>query len=235
MAGATEMAMLTLPITAPRRPADQGEDGGHQQRQHDGGAAGLDDAGQQQDFEARRKGGQQRAGGKQSHGQHEHGPGGQPLQDEPGGGDDDGHGEHEARGQPLHGGGIEFRSTISRCRATFMMVSLRITTKVATSSVAMMATDSRGIFAGAVGAVDAAGAAGVPIRGWRGQRPVRDRQRRWKRRLLTWEFPQGVWCGSGERRRCCRFQQSSARGHSRHRENNAGSDKPMTGGGMGRI
>ncbi|GIU56032.1 hypothetical protein NicSoilC12_17810 [Arthrobacter sp. NicSoilC12] len=32
---------------------------------------------------------------------------------------------------------------------------------MATSSVAMMATDSRGIFAGAVGAVDAAGAAGA--------------------------------------------------------------------------
>ena len=44
-----------------------------------------------------------------------------------------------------------------------MMVSLRITTKVATSRVAMMVTDSRDIFAGAVGAVDAVGAAGVVV------------------------------------------------------------------------
>ena len=41
------------------------------------------------------------------------------------------------------------RSTISRCRATFMMVSFRITTKVATSRVAMMVTDSRDSFSGA--------------------------------------------------------------------------------------
>ena len=37
------------------------------------------------------------------------------------------------------------RSTMRRCRATFMMVSLRITTKVATSSVTMTVTDSRDI------------------------------------------------------------------------------------------
>ena len=48
------------------------------------------------------------------------------------------------------------RSTISRCRATFMMVSLRITTNVATSSVTMMVTDSRDIFAGAPAAGPAA-------------------------------------------------------------------------------
>ena len=64
-----------------------------------------------------------------------------------------------------------------------MMVSFRITTKVATSSVAMMVTDSRDIFAGAVGAAE-------PRRGDRGRcgdgggsRPVRDRRRLWKRRL----------------------------------------------------
>ena len=42
-------------------------------------------------------------------------------------------------------GAVDPRSTISRCRATFMMVSFRITTKVATSSVAMTVTDSRDI------------------------------------------------------------------------------------------
>ncbi|GGH95928.1 hypothetical protein GCM10007170_22600 [Arthrobacter liuii] len=40
---------------------------------------------------------------------------------------------------------------MSRCRATFMMVSFRITTNVATSSVLMMVTDSRDIFSGAAG------------------------------------------------------------------------------------
>ena len=63
-------------------------------------------------------------------------------------------------------GASMFRSTISRCRATFMMVSLRITTNVATSSVTMMVTDSRDIFAGAVGAVGCGAARPArPMRG----------------------------------------------------------------------
>jgi hypothetical protein len=40
---------------------------------------------------------------------------------------------------------------MSRCRATFMMVSLRITTKVATSNVTMTVTDSRDILPDAGG------------------------------------------------------------------------------------
>ncbi len=61
-------------------------------------------------------------------------------------------------------GAVTPRSTISRCSATFMMVSFRITTKVATSRVAMTVTDSRDIFAGGAAASAAA------------LRPARDRR-----------------------------------------------------------
>lgn len=95
------------------------------------------------------------------------------------------------------------RSTMSRWRATFMMVSLRITTKVATSRVTMMVTDSRDIFTGpAAGAFTAAVATGSPGA------------------LEETSVDMGIPLGrceviSGEHRRC-RFQQSIPRGNSRH-------------------
>ncbi len=95
------------------------------------------------------------------------------------------------------------RSTMSLCRATFMMVSLRMTTKVATSRVTMMVTDSRDIFTGP--AACAAAAAGVTGSPWA---------------LEETSVDMGIPSGrcevvSGERRRC-RFQQCSPRGNSRH-------------------
>ena len=55
IAGATEMTIEMLPITrAAAGGRHQRHDGGHQQREHDRGAAGLDDPGGEQHREARR-------------------------------------------------------------------------------------------------------------------------------------------------------------------------------------
>ncbi len=87
MAGATEMAMLTLPMTAPRL------DMGTRVRmvvisrgQHDGSTTCLDDAGKQQHQESGRQCGQQRSTAEESHGKHECPARAHPLQDEPSGG-----------------------------------------------------------------------------------------------------------------------------------------------------
>ena len=60
---------------------------------------------------------------------------------------------------------LTWRSIMSRWRATFMMVSLRITTKVATSRVTMTVTDSRDIFPDTGPAAGTCGPAGAASAG----------------------------------------------------------------------
>ncbi len=81
----------------------EGHQRGHEQRHHDGRAAGLDDAGGQQYGEGRRCRGQSRAGKEQGHRETEGGAGRHALEEPPRHRDDDGHGEHESRGQPARG------------------------------------------------------------------------------------------------------------------------------------
>ncbi|MCB5293348.1 hypothetical protein BJQ90_02796 [Arthrobacter sp. SO3] len=100
-------------------------------------------------------------------------------------------------------GAVTPRSTISRCSATFMMVSFRMTTKVATSRVPIMVTDSRDIFAGGVATPSAPWACAGSPGGFE------------ETSVDMAGFPQGVLKWVCERRRCKRCQPAARRGNSR--------------------
>ena len=108
MAGATEMAMLTLPMTAPRRSI------GTRVRMvviRSGSMMAVPPAWTMRASSSTSNPGASAARSVP--------PENRPmasmntarvdsrLQDEPGGGDDHGHGEHKARGEPLHRGGVD--------------------------------------------------------------------------------------------------------------------------------